>query len=92
MWESNRQRFVVQSTAEAELLGYGEAFSWRIGSFIASAGNHHRDICLSLCLNESGPWTRHLRLRIAHLESTVGVATRRILVEGITCERNSPSC
>lgn len=71
MWESNRQRFVVQSTAEAELLGYGEAFSWRIGSFIASAGNHHRDICLSLCLNESGPWTRHLRLRIAHLRSVL---------------------
>lgn len=62
---------IVKDLSEAELLGYGEAFSWRIGSFIASAGNHHRDICLSLCLNESGPWTRHLRLRIAHLRSVL---------------------
>ena len=85
---------IVKDLSEAELLGYGEAFSWRIGSFITSAGNHHRDICLSLCLNESGPWTRHLRLRIAHLRSVLQreeslwkashVKRTRLVADGLT--------
>ena len=79
MWESTRQGFVVQSTAEAELLGYSEAYT--AGESVASlmevleiTTQRHllgdNKAALSLCLNENGPWrTRHLRLRIAHLRS-----------------------
>lgn len=79
MWESTRQGFVVQSTAEAELIGYSEAYT--AGESVASLlevleipTKRHllgdNKAALSLCLNESGPWrTRHLRLRIAHIRS-----------------------
>ena len=80
-WESNHQGFVVQSTAESELIAYGEAYT--AGESVASLlqvlevptkrkllGDNKA--ALALCLNESGAWrTRHLRLRVAHLRSVL---------------------
>lgn len=75
MWHSMRQPFITQSTAEAELLGYGEAHQ-EGESFLAllsilelsvSQAVIHGDnrAALVLCNQDTGPWrTRHLRLRL----------------------------
>ena len=82
MWHSMRQPFITQSTAEAELLGYGEAHQ-EGESFLAllqilelgvSQAVIHGDnrAALVLCNQDTGPWrTRHLRLRAAKLREVL---------------------
>ena len=80
-WESGRQGFVTQSTAEAELVAYNEAF--QAGEAIASLLEILEFSCakrlrgdskaaLSLCTQEVGHWrTRHLRLRAAKVREAI---------------------
>ena len=82
-WESTKQPFVAQSTAEAELLAYNEAY--QMGEAMSSllevlhfkmGKRLHGDskAALALCLNESGHWrTRHLRLRATKLREALQV-------------------
>ena len=78
MWESTRQAFICQSTAEAELLGYNEALQAGLSthalfealevpvSTIELYGDNRA--ALTQCNADTGSWrTRHLRLRAAKL-------------------------
>jgi hypothetical protein len=80
-WQSARQAFITHSTAEAELVGYSEAF--QIGE-ATSALLQVLEICasksligdskaaLAQLLGDTGPWrTRHLRLRSAKLREAL---------------------
>ena len=77
-WETSRQAFITQSTAEAELVGYNEAF--QIGQATAALlevlelavkVKKLQGDCkagLAQLTGDTGPWrTRHLRLRSAKL-------------------------
>ena len=80
-WTSARQAFITQSTAEAELVAYNEAY--QMGESVASLlqvvgyevqrrllGDNRA--ALTLCSAETGPWrTRHLRLRAAKLREAI---------------------
>ena len=81
MWESSRQSFIAQSTAEAELLGFNEAY--QAGESMAAmlqvmGFNTVRILygdnkaALAQCNQDTGPWrTRHLRLRSAKLREAL---------------------
>ena len=76
-WQSARQPFIAQSTAESEVLGLCE--SHQTGLSVASLleelhGEMGRRIyndsksALTQCLNDTGPWrTRHLRIRASKI-------------------------
>eukprot|EP00435_Cladocopium_sp_Y103_P022093 s4393_g5.t1 len=80
-WESSRQAFITQSTAEAELLGYNEAF--QLGEATAAlcsvfeikVKKKLRGDCkaaLAQIQGDTGPWrTRHLRLRSAKIREAL---------------------
>ena len=80
-WESTRQAFITQSTAEAELVGYNEAY--QMGEATASllevfnvqVERKLKGDCkavLAQILGDTGPWrTRHLRLRSAKLREAL---------------------
>ena len=80
-WESTRQGFITQSTAEAELLGYLEGF--QAGESVSALMTclempearvliTDNKAALAQCVNESGTWrTRHLRLRAAKLREVL---------------------
>ena len=80
-WESTRQGFITQSTAEAELLGYLEGFQAgeSVAALLSCLEMPEKRIlrgdnkaALAQCLNESGTWrTRHLRLRAAKLREVL---------------------
>ena len=81
LWESSRQSFVTQSTAEGELVGYNEAY--QAGESVAALmkcfdafpekilyGDNRA--ALTQCTGETGAWrTRHLRLRSAKLREAL---------------------
>ena len=82
MWLSGRQAFITQSTAEAELLSYQEAF--QAGESVASlmeelgVSKVRRHLfgdnrgALTLATSEVGSWrTRHLRLRAAKMRESL---------------------
>ena len=81
LWASSRQAFIVQSTAEAELLSYNESYQAgeSIGALLEIFGYctqkrlyGDNKAALVLCTGETGPWrTRHLRLRAAKLREAV---------------------
>lgn len=80
-WESSRQAFVTQSTAEAELVGYNEGF--QMGDASAAlcevfempvkkclVGDCKAE--LAQLLGDTGPWgARHLRLRSSKLREAL---------------------
>ena len=80
-WESSRQSFVTQSTAEAELIGYNEGL--QLGESTAAllevlernVNKRLQGDCkaaLAQVLGDTGPWrTRHLRLRSAKLREAL---------------------
>ena len=82
MWHSMRQPFITQSTAEAELLGYGEAYQegesllallqileLEVQGSILYGDNR---AALVLCCQDTGPWrTRRLRLRACKLREVL---------------------
>ena len=86
-WESSRQAFVTQSTAEAELLGYNEGY--QMGEAAASllsvlemeVNRKLQGDCkaaLAQILGDTGPWrTRHLRLRSAKLREALREPTMK---------------
>ena len=81
LWSSSRQAFIVQSTAEAELLSYNESYQAgeSTGALSEILGYEtekqllgDNKAALVLCTGETGPWrTRHLRLRAAKLREAV---------------------
>ena len=81
MWESTRQSFIAQSTAEAELLGFNEAFQAgeSMAAMLQVMGYQTRQVlygdnkaALAQCNHDTGPWrTRHLRLRSAKLREAL---------------------
>ena len=85
LWSSSRQAFIVQSTAEAELLSYTESYQAgeSVGALLEIFGFQTRKhllgdnkAALVLCTGETGPWrTRHLRLRAAKLREAVRGST-----------------
>ena len=80
-WESGRQAFVTQSTAEAELIGYNEAF--QVGEAVGALLQvlefdvskklmGDSKAAIAQLVGDTGPWrTRHLRLRSAKLRETL---------------------
>ena len=80
-WESTRQAFVTQSTAEAELIGYneglqlGEAAAALLKVLEMDVAKRLQGDCkaaLAQVLGDTGPWrTRHLRLRSAKLREAL---------------------
>ena len=80
-WTSSRQAFITQSTAEAELLAYNEAYQMAesVASLLQVVGYKvqrrllgDNRAALTLCSAETGPWrTRHLRLRAAKLREAI---------------------
>ena len=81
LWSSSRQAFIVQSTAEAELLAYNESYQAgeSTGALLEVFGYSTQKqlfgdnkAALVLCTGETGPWrTRHLRLRAAKLREAI---------------------
>ena len=82
LWTSTRQPFVVQSTAEAELLSYMEGYQQTesITALLAAMDLEPTHKCiygdnrsaLGLCEGDAGAWrTRHLRLRAAGIREAV---------------------
>ena len=80
-WETSRQPFVTQSTCEAELMAYNEAYQVgeAMSALMISMGTGvekklfgDSKSALTLCSGETGHWrTRHLRLRAAKLREAV---------------------
>ena len=81
-WSSTRQPFVAQSTAEAELISYGEAHQagestialLRILEMPVEKVTLYGDnkAALTLCTSDTGPWrTRHLRVRACRLREVI---------------------
>ena len=80
-WESSRQAFITQSTAEAELVGYKEGF--QMGDATAALCEVFEmpvkksligdcKAALAQLLGDTGPWrTRHLRLRSSKLREAL---------------------
>eukprot|EP00434_Breviolum_minutum_P014564 symbB.v1.2.012841.t1/scaffold887.1/size155094/8 len=86
MWETTRQPFIAQSTAEAEVLGYNEAYqatesmSSLLQIFMKKPIEKvllgDNKAALTLCCSETGPWrTRHIRLRAAKLREALAVGS-----------------
>ena len=81
MWESSRQAFVTQSTAEGELVGYNEAYqaAEALAALLKCFNMPVEKIlygdnraALTQCTGETGAWrTRHLRLRSAKLREAL---------------------
>ena len=82
MWASTRQPFITQSTAEAELLAYNEAYQCgeSTGALLEVLGHggvrkHMQGDSksgISQLTSDTGAWrTRHLRLRSAKLREVV---------------------
>ena len=79
MWESSCQSFIAQSTAEAELIGFNEAFqaTESMAALLHVIGYKPKRVlygdraALAQC-QDTGPWrTRHLRLRSAKLREAL---------------------
>ena len=80
-WESGRQAFITQSTAEAELIGYNEAY--QVGEAVGALMqvfevNVSKKLmgdskaAIAQLVGDTGPWrTRHLRLRSAKLREAL---------------------
>ena len=81
-WESCRQAFITQSTAEAELIGYNEAY--QVGEAVSALlqvleiNTKAKKImgdskaAIAQLTGDTGPWrTRHLRLRSAKLREAL---------------------
>ena len=70
LWSSSRQAFIVQSTAEAELLSYNESYQAgeSVGALLEIFGFETKKqllgdnkAALVLCTGETGPWRTKLR-------------------------------
>ena len=80
-WESSRQSFVTQSTAESELVGYNEGFQVTesvcalLGEFgwaVKKVMYGDSKAALSQLTCETGSWrTRHLRVRAAKMREVI---------------------
>lgn len=77
MWETTRQPFIAQSTAQSEVLGYNEAYqaTESMASVLQIFTKKPMEklllgdnkAALTLCCSDTGPWrTRHIRLRAAN--------------------------
>ena len=88
MWQSSRQPFITQSTAEAELMGYTEGLQAGLSTvallqtlgFEVKAKTLKGDskAALAICTMETGPWrTRHLRLRASKIRELLATPEER---------------
>ena len=86
MWETTRQAFITQSTAEPEILGYNEAYQATesvsalleilLKNPVEKVLLGDNRAALTLCCSESGPWrTRHIRLRAAKLREALAAGS-----------------
>ena len=95
MWASTRQPFITQSTAEAELLAYNEAYQCgeSTGALLEVLGyggvrEHMQGDSksgISQLTSDTGAWrTRHLRLRSAKLREVVQDPGPALGADGLT--------